>query len=76
MFILACLVFTPATLVGQKKAKKIVLTGIVSDQDGNPVYSVEGINPNEVESISILNGASASIYGYRGSNGVILFRMK
>jgi TonB-dependent SusC/RagA subfamily outer membrane receptor len=40
--------------------------------DGMVVESVDGIPPAMVESISVLKGASASIYGSRGANGVIL----
>lgn len=56
----------------------------------NPTYSTAGkyggrdsgdgignINPDDVESISILKGAAATaLYGYRGSNGVILITTK
>lgn len=44
--------------------------------DGSPTNSVENINPSDVESINVLKGASASIYGSRGSNGVIVIRSK
>jgi TonB-dependent SusC/RagA subfamily outer membrane receptor len=40
--------------------------------DGMVVATVDGISPSMVESISVLKGASASIYGSRGANGVIL----
>jgi TonB-dependent SusC/RagA subfamily outer membrane receptor len=40
--------------------------------DGMIVSSVDDISPVLVESISVLKGASASIYGSRGANGVIL----
>lgn len=39
--------------------------------DGVIVSSIDHILPIEVDKISILKGASASIYGTRGSNGVI-----
>ena len=52
----------------------------------NPLYVVDGmpyegsmsdINPNDVESISVLKDASASaIYGARGANGVVLITTK
>ena len=46
--------------------------------DGMPYDgSVSDINPNDVESISVLKDASASaIYGARGANGVILITTK
>ena len=43
--------------------------------DGVPVSSVDNILPQEVKSIRILKGADASIYGSRGSNGVILINL-
>ena len=36
----------------------------------------ERINPNDIESISILKDASAAIYGARAANGVILITTK
>ncbi|GBF20181.1 MULTISPECIES: SusC/RagA family TonB-linked outer membrane protein [Arenibacter] len=45
--------------------------------DGFPLESSDGLNPNEIESISILkDAASTAIYGARGSNGVILVTTK
>ena len=44
--------------------------------DGMPVESIDGISPTMVESISVLKGASASIYGSRGANGVILITLR
>lgn len=43
--------------------------------DGVPVSSVDNISPQEVKSIRILKGSDASIYGSRGSNGVILINL-
>ncbi len=41
--------------------------------DGFPVEDINQINPNDIESITVLKDASAaSIYGVRGSNGVIV----
>ena len=40
--------------------------------DGVPVTSIDGISPQIVRSIEVLKGSAASIYGSRGSNGVIL----
>ncbi|WP_149273114.1 TonB-dependent receptor [Pareuzebyella sediminis] len=45
--------------------------------DGFPLQSSAGLNPNEIESISILkDAASTAIYGARGSNGVVLITTK
>ncbi len=40
--------------------------------DGVIVPGIDGISPSDVRSIAILKGSSASIYGSRGANGVIL----
>ncbi len=55
-------------------------------QSSDPLYIVDGfqldnalnvINPNDIESIDILKGASAiAIYGARGSNGIIVIKTK
>ncbi|MEM7108028.1 MAG: TonB-dependent receptor [Bacteroidota bacterium] len=52
---------------------------------GDPVYVIDGfiggdinaLNPNDIETISILKDASATaIYGSRGANGVVLIQTK
>ena len=61
-------------------SNKIIIRGVstfnlTSDPlfviDGVVVSSIDHISPIEVDQISILTGASASIYGSRGANGVI-----
>lgn len=45
--------------------------------DGVIVYSIDGINPNDIEDIQLLKGASAgAMYGSRASNGVIIIKTK
>jgi TonB-dependent SusC/RagA subfamily outer membrane receptor len=44
--------------------------------DGVPVSSIDEIHPQMVRSIEVLKGSSASIYGTRGANGVILIYLK
>ena len=44
--------------------------------DGIIVTSIDDINPSQLKSIEILKGASASIYGSRGANGVILITLR
>jgi TonB-linked SusC/RagA family outer membrane protein len=44
--------------------------------DGVPRGGIERIDPNEIESISVLKDGSAAVYGVRGSNGVILVTTK
>jgi TonB-dependent SusC/RagA subfamily outer membrane receptor len=43
--------------------------------DGMTVSTIDDISPMIVESITVLKGASASIYGSRGANGVILIKL-
>lgn len=44
--------------------------------DGSIVTGTPTINPNEIESISVLKDAAATIYGARASGGVILITTK
>jgi len=43
--------------------------------DGVPVNSIDGIQPQLVRSIEVLKGSAASIYGSRGTNGVIIISL-
>ncbi|MDO8928881.1 MAG: TonB-dependent receptor plug domain-containing protein, partial [Bacteroidota bacterium] len=63
----------------------IRIRGIGTINDPNPLYIIDGvpvgpgnnINPNDIESISVLKDASsAAIYGSRGANGVIIITTK
>ena len=69
------------------EAASIRIRGIGSMSSSNsPLYVVDGvpydgdiaaINPNDIESMSVLKDASASaIYGARGANGVVLITTK
>ena len=44
--------------------------------DGAPVNSIDWIAPCDIASINILKDASASIYGTRGGNGVVIIETK
>lgn len=44
--------------------------------DGVPRDNMSRLNPNEIESISVLRDASAAIYGVRAGNGVVLITTK
>ncbi|HEY8174935.1 MAG TPA: TonB-dependent receptor plug domain-containing protein [Gemmatimonadaceae bacterium] len=41
-----------------------------------PGGALSGIDPHEIESIKVLKGASAGIYGIDGANGVIVVKTK
>lgn len=44
--------------------------------DGIIVSSIDDVQPVQVKSVEVLKGASASIYGSRGANGVLLITLK
>ncbi len=51
--------------------------GIAYVVDGFPVSSINDINPNDIESISVLkDGASAAVYGLKGAGGVMIITTK
>ena len=63
------------------KGYKVYIRGMGTIGDSSPLYvidgvaggNLDGINPNDIESIDILkDAASAAIYGSRAANGVIL----
>lgn len=62
----------------------ILIRGMATLGNNEPLVVIDGIlgrdinsiNPNDVESISILKDASAAIYGARAANGVILVTTK
>ncbi|MBO9152400.1 TonB-dependent receptor [Chitinophaga sp. GCM10012297] len=44
--------------------------------DGVPRGNIQRLDPNEIESISVLKDASAAVYGVRAANGVVLITTK
>lgn len=63
----------------------IRIRGIGTINNSNPLFIIDGvpagpgnnINPNDIESISVLKDASSSaIYGSRGANGVVIITTK
>ena len=69
----------------QVSGTKITIQGVTSINsgtdpllvvDGMAVGSIADISPRIVKSIEVLKGPSASIYGSRGANGVILITLK
>ncbi len=70
-----------------KKPVTIKIYGVKNPSDNPPLYVLNGvpieaedfsgINPNEIEAINILKGASAeSLYGKKAENGVVLITTK
>lgn len=73
---------TPNTPGGEPTIR---VRGIGTINDPDPLYVIDGVpvgpgnnlNPNDIESISVLKDASsAAIYGSRGANGVIIITTK
>lgn len=64
---------------------KMTIRGLGTNGDSSPLFvidgvangSLDGLNPNDIESIDILkDAASAAIYGARAANGVVLITTK
>ena len=64
---------------------EVRIRGIGTINDNTPLYIVDGIptkdafnslSPSDVESISVLKDAAASIYGARAANGVVIITTK
>ena len=66
-------------------SSKVRIRGLGSFNNNSPMYvvdgvqtfSINGLNPNDIESMQVLKDAgAASIYGTRASNGVIIITTK
>ena len=61
----------------------ILIRGVSSNTQNQPLTIVDGyegdlnsVNPNDIESITVLKDAQAAIYGIKGANGVVLVTTK
>lgn len=68
-----------------QETMEIFIRGKATTGDASPLYVIDGVanrgtferlNPEDIESISILKDASAAIYGAQAANGVILVTTK
>lgn len=80
----------PGLIVNQRSGEpgrddpNIVIRGFGTFGDSSPLIIIDGverdnmsrINPEDIESLSVLKDASAAIYGARAANGVILITTK
>lgn len=67
-------------------APTIRVRGVTSINNSDPLYVIDGItvdnggyealNPDDIETITVLKDASAAIYGARASNGVVIITTK
>lgn len=66
---------------------KVLVRGYNTWNNNQPLYVIDGmqtqdaqlfnsLNPDDIQSVTVLKDGSAAIYGSRGSNGVILVRTK
>lgn len=68
-----------------QESMEILIRGKATTGDASPLFVIDGVanrgtferlNPEDIESISILKDASAAIYGAQAANGVILVTTK
>jgi len=77
LFILDGVVVSNATIPGGVNAVTQGERGTISSMQEDALNRIADINPNDIESIEILKGASASaMYGSKASNGVVIIRTK
>lgn len=62
------------TATGAPKEPLYVVNDMEVDLDGRGLSSI--VDPNDIESIKVLRGPEAAIYGIRGGDGVIVIRTK
>jgi TonB-dependent starch-binding outer membrane protein SusC len=62
------------SMTGAPKEPLYVINGMEVDPRGQGLQSL--VNPYEIESISVLRGGDAAIYGVRGADGVIVIKTK
>ncbi|MGC6524050.1 MAG: SusC/RagA family TonB-linked outer membrane protein [Flavobacteriaceae bacterium] len=62
---------------------RVLIRGVSSNSDNDPLVVVDGyiasmnsVNPDDIESLTVLKDAQAAIYGIEGANGVILVTTK
>ena len=80
----------PGVIIRQEKGElgyddpTIRIRGVATWEDASPLVIIDGIereglgqlDPNDIESVTVLKDASAAIYGVRAANGVILVTTK
>jgi TonB-dependent starch-binding outer membrane protein SusC len=62
------------TITGENAPPLFVLNDLPTEP--GPGGTLPGVNPYDIESIKVLKGPDAAIYGMRGANGVIVIRTK
>lgn len=60
-------------MVSRPPPMLLVLDGTMLNQES---YNIDDITPNDVQSIEVLKGASAALYGINGMGGVLVITMK
>ncbi len=54
----------------------VVIDGVAREGQGLIGMEIDKLDPNAIESVTVLKDASAAVYGTRGANGVILITTK
>lgn len=54
----------------------IVIDGVAREGQGIIGMEIDKLDPNSIESVTILKDAAAAVYGTRGANGVVLITTK
>ena len=63
-----------ATLRGEPKPPLVIVNGIERDPGTSGINSL--VSAHDIESIRVLRGANAAIYGIRGADGVVVITVK
>jgi TonB-dependent SusC/RagA subfamily outer membrane receptor len=77
LFIVDGVIVSNASIPGGTNAVTRAQPGVLASMQENPANRLADLNPNDIESIEILKGASASaMYGSKASNGVVIITTK
>lgn len=77
LFVVDGVIVSNARIPGGANAVTRAEAGVIGSMQENPLNRIADLNPNDIESIEVLRGASASaLYGSKASNGVVLITTK
>lgn len=77
LFVVDGVIVSNARIPGGANAVTRAETGVIGSMQENPLNRIADLNPNDIASIEVLRGASASaLYGSKASNGVVIITTK
>jgi TonB-dependent SusC/RagA subfamily outer membrane receptor len=77
LFVVDGVLVSNATIPSGANAITRAQPGVMASMQENPINRIADLNPNDIESIEVLKGASASaMYGSKASNGVVIIKTK